>query len=518
MLKKRVILKRSFLGYAIIVVVGILLCQTAFAQGFTPNVRVNDVTADFQAPEGDRAIATLGDTVYVVWSDSRAVDDDIYFAKSTNGGTSFGASVSVSSVDTIAEEFASITVDASGIIYVVWISTDFNHWWTYFAKSTDGGASFTPAVMVDSLGAGLSIAVYGNNVYILVGRIEGLSVVGLYFARSTNGGVSFEPAFKINDASPQDTLQMVEGDITYGDLCVDASGNIYAAWIDGRRDGANCDIYFAKSTDNGVSFGANVPVSDTTGAIGDSAQLSPSIAVSGSDIYAVWQDYRVGEKRIYFAKSTDGGVSFGEIVPVNDTTLEVDCCRPSISTSASGLIYVAYAANKLGTGQGIWCTESEDGGGSFYSSVSVSDAFNYTARCPTITVGSDNKAYVVWSDERAGSKDVYFAKGTVTGIAESDSNSVPITFALMENYPNPFTTSTSIRYALPRSAHIELAIYNIQGQLVRTLFRGEEAPGTHIVSWNGRDEMDRNVSSGFYFCQLKEASGIKKVRKMLFLR
>lgn len=105
-----------------------------------------------------------------------------------------------------------------------------------------------------------------------------------------------------------------------------------------------------------------------------------------------------------------------------------------------------------------------------------------------------------------------------TGITEGDSHSAPITFELMENYPNPFTASTSIRYALPRSAHIELAIYNIQGQLVRTLFRGEKAPGTHIVSWNGRDEMDKDVSSGIYFCQLKEACGIKKVRKMLLLR
>jgi len=517
MLKKR-FLKRGHLGYAIIVIVAILLCQTAFAQGFTPNVRVNDVVTDFQAPEGGRAVAILGDTVYVVWSDARATDDDIYFAKSTDGGATFGTNVIVSSVDTLAEEIPSITVDASGIIYVTWLSIDssFSHWWTYFAKSTDGGASFSPGVMVDSMAAGASIAVYGNNVYILYGRIVGLSAVDCYFARSTDGGASFGTPYKINDAPPQDTLQIMDGDITYTDLSVDASGNIYAVWADGRRSGGNQDIYFAKSTDNGVSFGTNVPVNDTTGAIGDSMQISPSVAVSGSNVYVVWLDYRSGERRIYFAKSTDGGATFGVDIPVNDTTLELDCWRPSIASSASGLIYVAYAANKTGTGQGIWCTESDDSGATFYSSVAVSDAFNDSARCPSITVDANNVANVVWSDERTGSKDVYFAKGTVTGIEDIDLNASPITLELLEN--NPFIGTVSIRYILTKSAHIELAIYNIGGQLIKKLFSGEVMPGTHIVTWNGTDEMNRNVRSGIYFCHLRETGGIRKVRKILLLK
>jgi len=518
MLKSRFALKKGQPGYAVIVVLSILLCQTAFAQGFTPNVRVNDVTSDFQAPEGGRAVATLGDTVYVVWSDARAYNDDIYFARSTDGGLTFGTSVSVSSVDTLAEEIPSITVDASGIIYVTWLSIDstFSHWWTYFAKSTDGGASFTTGVMVDSMAVGASIAVYGNNVYILYGQIVGQSAVDCYFARSTDGGVNFGTPYKVNNAPPQDTLQIMDGDITYTDLSVDASGNIYAVWADGRRNGGNQDIYFAKSTDNGVSFGTNVPVNDTTGTVGDSMQISPSIAVSGSNVYVVWLDYRSGERRIYSARSTDGGASFGANTPVNDTTLEVDCWRPSIATSASGLIYVAYSANKTGTGQGIWCTESDDSGATFYSSVAVSDAFDDSARCPSITVDANNVANVVWSDERTGSKDVYFAKGTVTGIEDSDSDSSPITLELIEN--NPFTGSVSIRYILTRSAHIELAIYNIEGQLIKKLSSGEEMPGAHIVTWNRKDEMNRNVRSGIYFCQLRETGGIRKVRKILLLR
>ena len=113
--------------------------------------------------------------------------------------------------------------------------------------------------------------------------------------------------------------------------------------------------------------------------------------------------------------------------------------------------------------------------------------------------------------------DVYGRFIPQTGI-EEENIQWPGSVFRIQNYPNPFNASTSIRYTLPISAHIELTIYNIQGQLVRTLLRGEESPGTYIVTWDGRDDIDRNVSSGVYFYQLKIPGGIQKTRKMLFLR
>ena len=113
---------------------------------------------------------------------------------------------------------------------------------------------------------------------------------------------------------------------------------------------------------------------------------------------------------------------------------------------------------------------------------------------------------------------VLFAKGTVIGIEESNSYLSPTAFELTENYPNPFNTSTSIRYAIPRNTHIELAIYNIQGQLIRTLLNGEEMAGTHTIIWDGKDNEGKKLGTGIYFYQLKETNGIKKARKMLILR
>ena len=106
-------------------------------------------------------------------------------------------------------------------------------------------------------------------------------------------------------------------------------------------------------------------MSDTTGAIGDSAQFHPAIAVYGSNtVYVVWEDKRNGEG-VYFAKSTNGGASFGANVCVNDVINEPACWGPDISASASGLIYVAYQADKTAQGYGIWCSASDNGGESF---------------------------------------------------------------------------------------------------------------------------------------------------------
>jgi len=122
-------------------------------------------------------------------------------------------------------------------------------------------------------------------------------------------------------------------------------------------------------------------------------------------------------------------------------------------------------------------------------------------------------------DEDFTDGDVYGAFiSPSTGIDESNSHPAPATFELIGNYPNPFNASTSIKYTLPTSAQVEIAIYDIQGQLVRTLSKGEKSSGTHIAIWDGKDNIGKDVSSGVYFCQLKTPTGILEIRKMLLLR
>jgi len=513
--------EKGLLFYVIIVIISILLCKVGSAQGFTPNVLVNDNTTGEQNTEGKQIIAVLGDSVYVVWNDLRASDTtDIYFAKSEDGGATFGASVKVSSIpDTVQQIWPSLAVDNSGVIYIVWsmISIDFVSaaYGIWFAKSTDGGASFEPAIRVDTVGIFPAVAVYGNNVYVLYAEPSNYPFINFLFARSTDGGASFEPSYYINDVSAQDTAACE----AMTALCVDAAGNIYAAWSDGRRINGNGDIYFAKSTDSGVSFGTNVPVNDTTGPAVDSIQYNPAIAVKGVDtVYVVWCDCRHGgndNKAVYFARSTDGGTGFDTDVPVSDTIDETWCLGPGIATSTSGLIYVTYSANRAGTGDGIWCTVSQDNGTSFLNSIAVADTFDIDSKRPSITTGSDNEAYIVWSDQRTGNRDIYFAKGSVTGKIEK-KDVVPVGFGFGGGSSNFFVTSVSLQYCLPTDGFIQLAVYDISGRLVRTLIKRKESAGVHTVLWNGRDDQGCPMSSGVYLFCLKSGD-FQSVSKVVLL-
>ena len=88
---------------------------------------------------------------------------------------------------------------------------------------------------------------------------------------------------------------------------------------------------------------------------------------------------------------------------------------------------------------------------------------------------------------------------------------------LKGNYPNPFNPTTNIEFSLKKSDRVELVIYNIAGQKVKTLVSGEMKADTHRITWNGTDDRGNTVSSGIYFYKL-QTTEYTKTRKMLMLK
>ena len=97
---------------------------------------------------------------------------------------------------------------------------------------------------------------------------------------------------------------------------------------------------------------------------------------------------------------------------------------------------------------------------------------------------------------------------------------LPGTYSLAQNYPNPFNPSTTIRFTVPEGAGntpVSLVVYDLRGQIVRTLVEGVRNPGEHVVYWEGEDDSGRSVSSGIYFYRLR-ADGQALTRKMVLLK
>jgi len=103
--------------------------------------------------------------------------------------------------------------------------------------------------------------------------------------------------------------------------------------------------------------------------------------------------------------------------------------------------------------------------------------------------------------------------GTGKPVANEDPVVTTIT-ALKGCYPNPFNPSTAISFSLKESTKVELFIYNILGQKVKTLVNKPLEPGEHTVIWDGTDNNNRSVSSGIYFYKMK-AGNYTETKKMV---
>ncbi|MDZ7263142.1 MAG: T9SS type A sorting domain-containing protein [candidate division KSB1 bacterium] len=79
---------------------------------------------------------------------------------------------------------------------------------------------------------------------------------------------------------------------------------------------------------------------------------------------------------------------------------------------------------------------------------------------------------------------------------------LPQNFELLANYPNPFNSTTAIRFQLPYETHVTLKVFNIHGETIRTLANGTMKPGMQQVEWDGTDHAGRKVASGVYIYQI----------------
>ncbi len=115
-----------------------------------------------------------------------------------------------------------------------------------------------------------------------------------------------------------------------------------------------------------------------------------------------------------------------------------------------------------------------------------------------------------------------------TIVANSDNETIPATSSSfgLKSYPNPFnpvnslskgSSRTQISFVVPVAGQGELAIFNIKGQRVKTIYKGKFDKGYHNYSWDGKNSNNANVASGIYFYKLKVASK-SEVSKMMLMK
>jgi hypothetical protein len=139
---------------------------------------------------------------------------------------------------------------------------------------------------------------------------------------------------------------------------------------------------------------------------------------------------------------------------------------------------------------------------------------------------SAGKLYFSMMDEKGNSicskqvKEQAIAIPQIDNDGESNpvlENNKAAAFKLERNFPNPFNPETVIKFNLPEASKVSLNVYNVLGQVVRTLVNEELPSGVHSVIWDGKNAQGFNVSSGVYFYRIK-AGDFESTMRMTLLR
>jgi hypothetical protein len=107
--------------------------------------------------------------------------------------------------------------------------------------------------------------------------------------------------------------------------------------------------------------------------------------------------------------------------------------------------------------------------------------------------------------------------GFKTSTSAANNNEAEIHFQLFQNYPNPFNPNTTISYSVSQPGEVDLTIFNSLGQVVRRLVSETKPAGEYTLTWDGRNDVGKQVSSGAYFYRLR-VDELIQTRRMLLLK
>jgi hypothetical protein len=127
---------------------------------------------------------------------------------------------------------------------------------------------------------------------------------------------------------------------------------------------------------------------------------------------------------------------------------------------------------------------------------------------PAIEYLGSNRYGVVYLSNTSPIRAAYFDLSTASGIDQKAS--LPKSFMVARNYPNPFNASTCITFDLPKSTQINIDVFDILGRKVETIFEGYQQAGQHKLIWNAD-----NLSSGVYFARLSTAEESQTLKMVL---
>lgn len=346
--------------------------------------------------------------VYVVWQSSVSGVSTILMAKSLDGGTTFEKPVLLSDESKLSA-FPQITT-AGNNVYSSWVEkSGDNSTNVVFAKSQDKGNSFGTPVYIThgTQNSGIPKMFADDKQVYLVWEDNNKGDFEVFLSKSSNYGVSFDPPVDVSTSAGQSGSPEI---VVY-------QGTVYAVWMDNTS--GNYDIFFTKSSDGGKTFSKPVDVSNLKADSG-----YPQLAVWKNNVYVTWTQTMTGiNYDVFFAKSSNNGDSFGK--PINLSNNHGPSGWPKIASD--GNVYVSWVDSTPGKFD-VFITKSTDGGSTFenYTNLSNSKKESYENEMAL----SNNTVYMIWQEGQRGNHTIFFSKSTTFVPEFGPSVSIALLLAL----------------------------------------------------------------------------------------
>ena len=395
----------------------------SFAQttspAFTNPVNISNISSDAQNPD----IIASNDGILALWLETKSGKTDVFFSKSTDGGSTFASPINLSENSTGQSGYAQFAQSGKDV-YVVWQTSLSGTAYVFLTKSSDGGSSFGKPVMISDntkLAAFPQVAVSDNHVYFAWLEKSDNNSTNIVFSKSDDKASSASvPLYLTHNLGNSGIPKLV------------ATGNqVYLAWEDNSK--GNFDVFVSKSDDYGASFHLPVDMSASAGESG-----TPEIMISKDNVYAVWMDNSSGNYDILFAKSTDGGKTFG--APVNISRQHADSGYPQFAVNGND-IYVTWTQTITDTNYDIFFAKSTNNGDTFDAPINIS---NNIGASGWPKIASDGNIYISWVDSSPGKFDVLITKSSDGGMTFDNSTNVSSSSA--ESYENQMASLNNVVY------------------------------------------------------------------------
>ena len=495
-----------------------------------PDILLSEENSDLSiSTKRGKALCVVDNAIHAVWSSVLSDSNtEIYYRKSLDKGALWQNCQRL----TNAEGFSMVPVIAANQteIYVVWKDerndTDCE---IYFKRSLNNGTDWEGDIRLTDtpdLSNAPAFCVDGNKIYLAWEEMaKDPATCRVYFKSSQDMGATWSDQQLISDDIPK----REDGAPSIGITDDDVIHVVYGSDKDaGATAGYNWENYYRRSTDGGASW--EEPVRLTNDQIGDTR--FPVIAVSGTTLHVVWWDDRADTSyshygyppaqpedyknyEIYYKRSLDSGLTWEDDIRLTHAAKMSGMASIAALNDIVLVVWQDYRDDNYE----IYLKYSLDGGTNWSEDIRATND-SYYSRSPSIEIDNSGVIYLLWTDKRSGKFQVYFKKSSsaITSVSEYEKNYSPLTFNLEQNYPNPFNASTTIVYQLNQPGEIEIAIYNLLGEKIKTIINENKQSGKYSIIWDGTDFAGKPVSSGCYFYQLIANNSFSKIKKMLLLK